>query len=125
MSGKKTRKGGELHALPKQRPNYKKKPHDCQHAGTKFAIAGTVNPLIAFDREIGPTDPNRQVVGYALVIGDVKCDECGQPFRFVNLPTKGNPAAGPLMSNRNLQLQTPVEPDLKIISPDGRLLVPS
>jgi hypothetical protein len=112
-------KNRKLHALPRAKKTYSKKPHDCKHDGRKFELQGTVQPAIAFNKDIGPEDPDRQVVGHALVIGLVKCDECGQPFRFLNLPTKGNLLQGPLMSRQNLQLTTPVEPDTKIIAPDG------
>ncbi len=110
------------------KPAYPNSIAHCDHAGGpgSWQLDGGVIRLYTCDPELTPeTDPNRELAGYLLNVSIVRCQLCGQRFRFMNLPTSGDQLQLPLMKDQNRAMQTPIEPDRRIVSPiaDGKRLI--
>lgn len=109
----KKRAGREHVGRPANEPQkYPKSVRECQHRTDNFSAGCQIITAVAE----GAAQPP-EVVGHILRITEIHCLECGQEFRFCNLPINGNVMEVPLMSNGNRDMHTRIEPDRLVISP--------
>jgi len=112
---------------PKPQPKtYPRKPADCEHERGQWLVATEVlNAWASPSNDMTPESPDRYLVSHVLAVRGVRCNDCGQPFRFKNLTVGGDPLTGPIAGPGALELATAIEPDLRIITPDqarGKIL---
>ena len=91
---------------------------ECKHERGQWDVTTQVmNVNFSPSGDQRPNAPDRELVGHMLVVRKITCTDCGEVFRFKNVPVGGNPAVAPVAGKGALELYTAIEPDKRILTP--------